>query len=417
MLILGLGATLAVTFGAIYVIGRRQARTDANRLSLPQPPSAALGTTLVAILVATSLLLGGGISNAAIVPTITMGTADDYSVLAGTTVTNTGLSVLEQNLGVSPGTAVTGFPPGVVTPPATIESNTATAVAAQLDLAAAYDEAAARPLNATIAAELGGQTLLGGVYAAPASVALALTGNLILDGSGDPNSVFIFQTDFALNTAAASTITLINRAQACNVFWQVGSSATLGASSTFVGNILAFTAITVGAGVVVEGRALARNAAVTLDSDTFSTPGCDLSVPTTTTAPTTTTTTLPTTTTTAPTTTTTTAPTTTTTAPTTTTTAPTTTTTTASTTTTTATTTLPIPTTSTTLEVAPTTLQATTTSAEATSTSAEIGGGAESSLPGDLPYTGSGSTPAVIVALLALVAGIVMVRASRTSGE
>jgi hypothetical protein len=277
------------------------------------------------ILVVTSLFLGGGISDAAIVPTITMGAANDYSVLAGSTVTNTGATVLEQSLGVSPGTAVTGFPPGVVTPPATIESNTADAVAAQLDLTTAYDEAAARPLNATIAAELGGQTLVGGVYAAPAKAALSLTGNLVLDGAGDPNSVFIFQTDSTLGTAAASTITLINRAQQCNVFWQVGSSATLGASSTFVGNILALTAITVGAGVIVKGRALARNAAVTLDSDTFSTPTCDLTVPTTTTIPTTTTT-LPTTTTT------TTTPTTTTT---TTTTLPTTTTTTTPTTTTT----------------------------------------------------------------------------------
>ncbi len=201
-----------------------------------------------------------------------MGTADEYSVLAGTMVTNTGATALEQSLGVAPGPAVTGFPPGVVVPPAMIESNTAASVAAQLDLTTAYDEAAARPLNAPIAA-LGGQTLVGGVYAAPLKAALSLTGNLILDGAGDPNSVFVFQTDTTLITAALSTITLINGAQECNVFWQVGSSATLGAGSTFVGSILALTAITVGAGVTVRGRALARNAAVTLDSDTFSTPG------------------------------------------------------------------------------------------------------------------------------------------------
>ena len=395
---------------------KRATTSTAVRTSSAEPRRAALGTTLVAIVVTISLLVGGGISDAAIVPTITMGTADDYSVLAGTTVTNTGTTVLEQSLGLSPGTAITGFPPGVVTPPATIELNTPAAVAAQLDLTAAYDEAAARPLNATIAAELGGQTLVGGVYAAPAQAALSITGNLILDGEGDPNSVFIFQTDTTLGTAAASTVTLINGAQECNVFWQVGSSATLGASSTFVGSILAFTAITVGAGVTVRGRALARNAAVTLDTDTFITPTCDLTAPTTTTFPTTTT--VPTTTTTLATTTTTT-PTTTTTIPTTTT-LPTTTTTLPTTTTTLATTT------TTDLEVAPTTLQATTTTQSEGATSSEESGGAAESTDGDeaaagpsvaggLPDTGTENAPAVIVAILALAAGIAMVRSGKTT--
>jgi hypothetical protein len=389
--------------GVIYVFKGRHSMTVAGRPSLRKPHSAALGTTLVVILVVASLILGGGISDAAIVPTITMGTADDYSVLAGTTVTNTGATVLEQSLGLSPGTAITGFPPGVVTPPAVIEAATPAAEAAQLDLTTAYDEASARPLDETVTSDLGGLTLVGGVYAGPLKSALSLTGNLILDGAGDPNSVFILQTDTTLTTAAGSTVTLINGAQECNVFWQVGSSATLGASSTLVGTILALTSITVGAGVAVQGRTLARNGAVTLDSDTFSTPTCDLTAPTTTTIPTTTTT-IATTTTALPTTTTTIA----------------TTTTLAATTTTdpTTSTTLPTPTTimdtTTTLEVSATTLEATPSTVPATSTT-DTAAASGSTTPTELPFTGSDTGPAVIVAALALVAGIAMVGTGRTA--
>jgi hypothetical protein len=320
-----------------------------------------------------------------------MGTADDYSVLAATTVTNTGPTVLAQNLGLSPGTAITGFPPGIVN--GVIEQTTEAAATAQLDLTAAYDEAAARPLNATVTPDLTGLTLVGGVYAGPDKSALSLTGNLTLDGAGDPNSVFIFQTNSTLGTAAGSSITLINGAQECNVFWQVGSSATLGASSTFVGSILALTSITVGAGVAVQGRALARNGAVTLDTDTFSTPTCDLAAPTTTTLPTTTTT-LATTTTIAGTTTTLEAATTTTIAGT--------------------TTTLEAPTTST-IAGTTTTLQAAPTTVSATSTTYDGGASESTTTPSGLPFTGSASTPAVIVAILAVVAGIAMVRTGRTA--
>ena len=102
----------------------------------------------------------------------------------------------------------------------------------------------------------------------------------MLDGGGDPSTVFIFQTDSMLITGSSSTVSLINSAQECNVFWQVGSSATLGTGSVFVGNILALTSITVTTGVTVHGRALARTGAVTLDTDTFSAPTCDLTPPT-----------------------------------------------------------------------------------------------------------------------------------------
>ncbi|HUP15682.1 MAG TPA: ice-binding family protein [Acidimicrobiia bacterium] len=245
-----------------------------------------LGTTTLIALTTTALLLVGGVATAAIVPTVLLGTSANYSVLGGSTVTNTGPSTLNASLGLSPGTSITGFPPGTVG--GTIDNANGAAGQAQIDLTAAYVDAAGRVLNGTTTADLGNLVLVGGVYAGPGKGALSLTGNLTLDGAGDPNSVFIFQTDSTLTTASGSSVTLINGAQQCNVFWQVGSSATLGTSSVFAGNILALTSITVTTGVTVQGRALARNGAVTLDTNTFLAPTCDLSVPTTTSSTTTT---------------------------------------------------------------------------------------------------------------------------------
>jgi hypothetical protein len=246
------------------------------------------GIALIALTMAALLI--GNVATAAIVPTVLLGTSANYSVLGGSTVTNTGNSVLNGSLGLSPGTSITGFPPGIVVPPGTIDNANAAAAQAQSDLTAAYVDAAGRPLNATTTADLGNLILVGGVYAGPSKGALSLTGPLTLDGAGDPSSVFIFQTDSTLITASSSTVTLINSAQECNVFWQVGSSATLGTNSVFAGNILALTSITVTTGVTVHGRALARNGAVTLDTDTFISPTCALGIPTTTTSSTTTTT-------------------------------------------------------------------------------------------------------------------------------
>jgi type VI secretion system secreted protein VgrG len=144
-------------------------------------------------------------------------------------------------------------------------------------------DAQGRPINATTTNDLSGLTLVGGVFEGPSQGPLSLTGTLTLDGEGDPNSVFIFQTDSTLITGSGSVVALINGAQECNVFWQVGSSATLGSGSTFVGNILALTTITLGANVTVHGRALAQTGEVTLIDDTFTQPLCDLSAPTTTT--------------------------------------------------------------------------------------------------------------------------------------
>ena len=233
---------------------------------------------------ATALAARGQGADAAVVATVPMGTAATYSVLGGSTVTNTGSTVVHGSLGLWPGDHVTGFPPGLVVAPGTTDVTTAVAQQAQSDLTAAYDNAAGRPLPTTTAADLTNLVLPGGVYAGPSKGALGLTGPLVLDGQGDASSVFIFQTDSSLITASDSSVTLTNGAQECNVFWQVGSSATLGTHSVFVGNILALTSITVNTGVTVHGRTLARNGAVTMDGDVFTAPSCATAGTTTTTA-------------------------------------------------------------------------------------------------------------------------------------
>ena len=269
---------VAAVVVSVWALGRIRNRAGRTRTAVEMS-----GVALLLAAAVTSAI-GGASVQAAIVPTVQLGTAASYSVLAGSTVTNTGNSVLDSSVGLWPGTSITGFPPGLVTAPGTIDATSAAAQQAQSDLTAAYNDAAGRSIDATTAADLTNLVLLGGVYAAPSKGALSLSGPLVLDGAGNPNSVWIFQTDSTLITASASTVTLINGAQACNVFWQVGSSATLGTNSVFVGNVLALTSITVTTGATVQGRALARNDAVTLDTNTFTQPGCDLSASTTTTA-------------------------------------------------------------------------------------------------------------------------------------
>lgn len=233
-----------------------------------------IGALLVAATV--WVLFGTGTSaSAAIVPTVQLATSANYAVLAGATVTNTGNSVLDNSLGLWPGSSITGFPPGLVLAPGTTDTTNAAAQQAQSDLTAAYLDAAARPVDATISSQLANLQLIPGVYSGPSKSPLLLSGPLVLDGQGDRNAVFIFQTDSTLITESASTITLINGAQECNVFWQVGSSATLGTGSVFTGNILALTSIAVTTGVTIHGRALARNGEVTLDNDIFTKPTCE----------------------------------------------------------------------------------------------------------------------------------------------
>lgn len=187
--------------------------------------------------------------------TIVLGTAASYSVLAATSVVNTGSSALSGDLGVSPGIDVSGFPPGELE--GTLHVADAAADAAQDDLDAALTDASGRTPHTEFTGDLNGRTFHIGVHHTTA--ALALTGTVTLDAEGDPNAVFIFQTDAALNTAAASTVALVNGAQASNVFWIVTGAAGLGANSAFTGALLARGAITIGEAAALQGQALSSD--------------------------------------------------------------------------------------------------------------------------------------------------------------
>jgi len=224
-----------------------------------------------------ALGVGTATSASAAQSPVGLGTAASFAVLAGTTVTNTGPSAISGDLGVSPGTAVTGFPPGVVSN-GTIHAADAVAAQAQADLTTGYNDAASRTPATAEGPDLSGQTLAPGVYKA---ATLGLTGTVTLDAQNDPNAVFVFQAGSTLITGSSSTVNLINGASPCNVFWQVGSSATLGTNTTFVGSILALTSATVQTGTTVTGRVLARNGQVSLDTNRITVPSCSTAPPTT----------------------------------------------------------------------------------------------------------------------------------------
>jgi hypothetical protein len=229
------------------------------------------GLTTLAMTIAVALLVAfSGTAEAA--TAAGLGTADSFAVLGGSTVTNTGPSVISGDLGVSPGSEVTGFPPGTVTN-GTIHAADAVAAQAQDDTSTAYDNLAGQRCDEDLTdQDLGGKTLTSGVYCFDSSA--QLTGTLTLDAQGNPNAVFIFQIGSTLTTASNSGVNLINGAQACRVFWQVGSSATLGTTTAFIGNVLALTSITANTSATVDGRLLAQNGAVTLDSNTITRATC-----------------------------------------------------------------------------------------------------------------------------------------------
>ena len=204
-----------------------------------------------------------------------LGTAPPYSVRAGSTVTNTGPTTLSGSLGLSPGTAITGFPPGRTG--GSRHAADADAGQAKSDLTIAYNDAAGRASNFGVAGDVVGRTFIPGVYTS--SGPLALSGTLTFDGQGNPASVFIVQIAKTLITATASRVVAVNGAQACHIFWQVGSSATLGTASTFQGTIMAAASISVTTSAHVKGRALARSGAVTLDNDVFTSPDCANTTP------------------------------------------------------------------------------------------------------------------------------------------
>jgi len=221
------------------------------------------------------VLLCAGAAPQAMGSTI-LGTAQSFSVLGGQTVTNTGPTVMTGDLGVWPGTAVTGFPPGIVG--GTQHINNGTAQQAQADALTAYNDLAGRATTQILTGtDLGGLTLTPGVYTFASSA--FLTGQLTLDAQGDPNAQFVFQMGSTLITASDSSIIGINGATGCEVFWQVGSSATLGTDTDFMGNIIAHTSITMNTGAeIVGGRALALNGSVTLDSNFIDSTICDVTI-------------------------------------------------------------------------------------------------------------------------------------------
>jgi hypothetical protein len=202
---------------------------------------------------------------------VTLGSAGTFSALASSTVTNTGPTIITGDVGVSPGSAVTGFPPGVVVGGAIYNTTPGPAATAQGALTSAYNDAAGRTGGSSVSGDLGGLTLTPGLYTSTSF--LNLTGPLHLDGQGNANSVFIFQIASALTTFSGSQVILQNGAQAANIFWQVGSSATLGTNSIFNGTIMAQASVTLTTGAALNGRALARTGAVTLDTNTVGNPG------------------------------------------------------------------------------------------------------------------------------------------------
>jgi hypothetical protein len=199
---------------------------------------------------------------------VPLGSAVNYGVLGGATVTSAGLTVINGDLGVSPGTAYTGFPPGIVN--GSIHAGDPVAARAEADVTIGYDNAVARKNPTAVPADIGGMTLTPGLYNAPTTLGISST--VTLNGENKPLSVFIFQIPSTLTTAVNSAVVLTNQAMACNVFWQVGSSATLNTDSTFVGTVMAAASISVGTGSTVNGRLLAQSGAVTLLANTISVP-------------------------------------------------------------------------------------------------------------------------------------------------
>jgi len=216
-----------------------------------------------------SNVTGPGGSGTAVNPTApSLSTAQAYVVLGASAVTNTGGTAITGDLGVSsPGISPTGFPPGTIT--GTTHSGDASSAQAQSDLTPAYNSLAGKTCDTPLTGQdLGGRTLTQGVYCFTSSA--QLTGTLTL--TGNASSVFIFKIASSLNTASNSSVVMTGGSLARNVYWQVGSSASLGSGTAFKGNILALTSVSLATGASLSGRALARNGAVTMDGNAISMP-------------------------------------------------------------------------------------------------------------------------------------------------
>ncbi|WP_171060336.1 ice-binding family protein [Streptomyces montanus] len=214
------------------------------------------------------LVLTSGQALAVATP-VDLASAKGYAVLAGTSVANTGNSIVQGDLGVSGGSDVTGFPPGIVY--GATHTDDDIAAQAQKDLESAYDDAAVQAPDTAMAGDIGGNTLTPGVYRAAGP--LSYTGTLTLDAEGDPNAVWVFQLPSTLTTGTNSYLELRNGAQASNVFWQVGGTATLGADSFFQGTIMASDSISLESGSWIHGGALSRDGNVTLENSVITLDG------------------------------------------------------------------------------------------------------------------------------------------------
>ena len=237
----------------------------------------AMALVIIASLV---LILPVSVAYAHVQPLGPLGTAADFAVLGASTVTNTGLTVVNGgHVGVSPGSAITGFGPGIVNSPGTIHFNDAAAQQAHTDAQTAYNNLASAAVTQDLTGQdQGGLTLNPGVYHFSSSA--QLTGTLTLDAHNDPTSVFIFQIGSTLTTASGSSVVVINApANWCSKYWQVGSAATLGTSTAFVGTIIAHDSITMNTSASLYGRALALTAAVTLDTNAITVPVCSINAP------------------------------------------------------------------------------------------------------------------------------------------
>jgi hypothetical protein len=239
-------------------------------MSSPAHPKRGLAGA-VAVLAAVFALAAAPAAQAA---PVDLATASPFVVLGGTTVTNEGPSVLNGDLGVSPGTALTGFD-GIATVNGATHATNAVAAQAQLDLTNAYNVAAGQPVapaNDLSGTDLGNRVLTAGAYRYNAGA--LLTGPLTLDAQGDPDAEFVFQIGAELTTESASSVLLVNGASPCNVYWQVGSSAAIGTTTQFVGNLMALTSISLTNGATVQGRMLARNGQVSLINNVLTAPAC-----------------------------------------------------------------------------------------------------------------------------------------------
>ncbi|HTA33016.1 MAG TPA: ice-binding family protein [Solirubrobacteraceae bacterium] len=215
-----------------------------------------------------SMMLFASSALAAAAP-VGLGSAESFSVLAGSTVTNTGPTTMFGSLGLSPGSSVTGAPHVL----GQIHVDDAVAIGAKNALTTAFNDAASRPSNGSAGTDLAGQVFLPGVRTASSSLLLS-SGSVTLDAQGNPGAVFIFQIGTTLTTGSNTTVALVNGAQACNVFWRVGSSVTLGTGTVFVGTVMASATITANTAATIHGRLLAQTGAVNLDTNTITTSNC-----------------------------------------------------------------------------------------------------------------------------------------------